>query len=207
MIKEFPPFALELNEKDVQVLLGYPRYFIVEEPVQSYIKKEILQGRKLIKPVGVYAFFTVKNSSGSTITVNGKKLRFKDKKLIKEIKEVEKLVFFLVTLGDILEKKVKKYFSTGEFERGTILDAVGTAFIKSFSEKARNFLEELLKKQGHIITSCYSLDQVQCGSQTLKTIFELCKASKIGIFLTEGLMFKPRKSKLAVLGWRKQDLN
>lgn len=202
-MKKFPELKPEFDIKNVQIALGYPRYYVVEEPIKTLIEEMLEISYSLIKPKGVYEVFpcSVKDEKveiGGTFNHT-----IKSKKLAGHLRESTEAVLFAVTIGEALEEEVRKLFHVGEFTRASVLDAIGSALAEGLAEAADLYIQKESAREGYETTRRYSPGYGDWKLDDQKRILEAIRGDSIGISLTQALIMIPRKSVTAIIGRKK----
>jgi len=110
----------------------------------------------------------------------------------------------VVTIGDLLEKKVSELFSQGEYPRALALDAVGTVSVEDFSREVRKFACQEVKEQGFKTSRHFSPGYGGWEVSQQEIIFKSILTDNIGVRLTKGYMMLPQKSLSWIIGVGKE---
>lgn len=200
---EFPEFIKEINPSLVRRYLGYPGSSSEPDKIKSFIFEEIEKGYGLLEPKGGYVVLPIKGKTQNSVSFQELDYSIKSRNVLKLLKEAEKAVLFLVTIGSALEEKVREYLRSGQVTRGFILDAVGSAAVEGLAEKAERFLNELAEKNGYSCSKRFSPGYGDWSLMAQQDIFRLIDAEKFKVSLTESCLMLPEKSITALLGWSK----
>jgi cobalamin-dependent methionine synthase I len=110
----------------------------------------------------------------------------------------------VVTIGDLLEKKVSELFSQGEYPRALALDAVGTVAVEDFSRKVRKLARQEVIEQGFKTSRHFSPGYSGWEVSQQEIVFKSIPSDNIGVRLTKGFMMLPQKSLSWVIGAGKE---
>lgn len=202
-MKRFPGLKPDFDIKNVQIALGYPRYYVVEEPIRTLIEEMLEISYSLITPEGVYEVFPC-HVSDEKVKIGGTFNHIiKSNKLAKHLRESTEVVVFAVTIGEGLEEEVRKLFHIGEFTRASVLDAIGSALAEGLAEAADRYIQEESAREGYEITQRYSPGYGDWKLNDQKRILGVIGGDSIGISLTSAMIMVPRKSITAIIGRRK----
>lgn len=197
---KFPRLKPEFDFKEAKIALGYPRYYAVEEPVKSLLELAYERAKELVKKEGIYKIYSCEVTEDQVKLFDKNDHVFNSKKLAGALSGCYEAVLFLVTIGGAVEDEAAELFSRGEFTRGLVMDAIGSAFVEGLAESAQNYFKEKGKKEGFEVTRRYSPGYGDFDLQYQKLIFKLLEPSEIGVYLTEGNMMVPKKSISAIFG-------
>lgn len=116
------------------------------------------------------------------------------KKITSYIKGAGSVVFFLVTIGDEIEKEASELTSGKDPLEGYLLDRIGSFAVESIAEN----MEKRLRKNYHLVkksvSSRFSPGYCDWAVEEQFKIAKILDFSKIGVGLTEGCMMVPKKS-------------
>lgn len=195
---------------DREEVLRYQRYSKkkVKKPNQNILKiseEEIRRGYNLFKPREIYSLTKIISFTpeGRINLENDLSFRF-TKSIIDQLKGVSHFLIGVVTIGDLLEKKVSELFSQGEYPQALALDAVGTVAVEDFSREVRKLAHQEVKEQGFKTSRHFSPGYGGWEVSQQEIIFKSIPADNIGVRLTKGYMMLPQKSLSWVIGVGKE---
>lgn len=206
-MKIIKDLKLDLDKEEILRYQGYSRKK-VKEPNQNILritKEEINRGYSLFKPQGIYSLIKIKGSAleGRINLESGLIFRFA-KSIIKQLKGASHLLVGVVTIGDLLEKKVSELFSHGEFPQALALDAVGTVAVEDFSRKVRKLARQEAIEQGFKTSRHFSPGYSGWEVSQQEIVFKSIPSDNIGVRLSKGFMMLPQKSLSWVIGAGKE---
>lgn len=196
----FPDLHPEFDIKEAQTVLGYPRHYVVDEPVRHLIELSRQEMEQIIKPAGKYVELQVELDEESVKLSSVPEISFQSSKLARHLRGSTGAYLFVVTIGLEAEEMVKTYFEKGELTRAMVLDAVASAFAEGTAEAAYRYLQEQAAGEGYELTSRYSPGYGDFSLENQAAFFQLLKPEEIGVYLTDGYMMIPRKSITAICG-------
>ena len=172
--------------------------------VSEHRKKElngiIEDSYQLINPKALYTSLTIKKITNGGIILENEK-RLKSSLLVKKLKCSPELIFYLITIGDKLEKRMREL--SGDILQAFILDRIGTYALELSTE----YLEKLVKKEKNY----QKISKFSPGStrfwniEEQKVIFEILESEKIGVRLTDSYLMIPQKSVSGLMGLTRQE--
>ena len=206
-MKIIKDIKLNIDEEEVLRYQGYSKKR-VKNPNQNILQiteEEINRGYNLFKPRGIYSLIKIRSftSGGSIDLENGFTFRFA-KSIIDQLERASHLLVGVVTIGDLLEKKVSELFSQGEYSRALALDAVGTVAVEDFSREVRKLARQEVKEQGFKTSRHFSPGYGGWEVSQQDIIFKSIPADNIGVRLTKGYMMLPQKSLSWAIGAGKE---
>jgi len=206
-MKIIKDIKLNIDEEEVLRYQGYNRKR-VKNPNQNILqitKKEINRGYNLFKPRGIYSLIKIIGfaSEGRVNLENELSFRFA-KSIIDQLKGVGYFLIGVVTIGDLLEKKVSELFSQGEYPRALALDTVGTVAVEDFSRRVRKLARQEIKERGFKTSRHFSPGYGGWEVSQQEILFKSIPADNIGVRLTKGCMMLPQKSLSWIIGTGKE---
>jgi len=206
-MKIIKDLKLELDKEEILRYQGYSRKK-VKEPNQNILRiteEEINRGYSLFKPQGIYSLIKIKGSvlEGRINLESGLIFRFA-KSIIKQLKGASHLLVGVVTIGDLLEKKVSELFSQGEYPRALALDVIGTVAVEDFSRKVRKLARQDVIEQGFKTSKHFSPGYSGWEVSQQEIVFKSIPSDNIGVRLSKGFMMSPQKSLSWVIGAGKE---
>jgi hypothetical protein len=206
-MKIIKDLKLDLDKEEILRYQGYSRKK-VKEPNQNILRitgEEINRGYSLFKPQGIYSLIKIKSSAleGRINLENGLIFRFA-KSIIKQLKGASHLLVGVVTIGDLLEKKVSELFSQGEYPRALALDVIGTVAVEDFSRKVRKLARQEVIEQGFKTSRHFSPGYSGWEVSQQEIVFKSIPSDNIGVSLSKGFMMLPQKSLSWVIGAGKE---
>jgi hypothetical protein len=206
-MKIIKDLKLDLDKEEILRYQGYSRKK-VKEPNQNILRitgEEINRGYSLFKPQGIYSLIKIKSSAleGRINLENGLIFRFA-KSIIKQLKGASHLLVGVVTIGDLLEKKVSELFSQGEYPRALALDVIGTVAVEDFSRKVRKLARQEVIEQGFKTSRHFSPGYSGWEVSQQEIVFKSIPSDNIGVRLSKGFMMLPQKSLSWVIGVGKE---
>ena len=198
---------LNIDREEVLRYQDYSRKKI-KKPNQNILQiteEEINRGYNLFKPQGIYSLIKITcfTSKGRINLENELFFRF-SKSVINQLKRASHLLVGVVTIGDLLGKKVSELFSQGEYPQALALDAVGTVAVEDFSRKIRKLARQEVKERGFKTSRHFSPGYGGWDVSQQKIIFKNIPADNIGVRLTKGYMMLPQKSLSWAIGVGKE---
>ena len=190
-----------VNRDEVLRYLGF-RGQIIDEKLQELIDE--CRETVVVKsdPKYVYGYFNIENNDEG-ILIKDTTLVLKGEDIKKHLKDCDKCVLMVVTLGLNIEREIilnEKVSLT----KSIVLDSCATTYIEEVCDNIQNDIEQFAKKNNLNITSRYSPGYGDLSLDSQEKILSVTDASKrIGVTTTEHNILFPRKSVTAIIGLSK----
>jgi hypothetical protein len=206
-MKIIKDIKLNIDREKVLRYQGYSKKK-VKNPNQNILKiteEEINRGYDLFEPQGIYRLIKIKSflSDKEIELDNGHIFKF-SKSITDQLKGARYLLVGVVTIGDLLKKKVSELLSQGEYSQALALDAVGTVAIEDFSRRVRKSARQEVTEQGFKSSRHFSPGYGGWAVSQQEIIFKSIPADNIGVRLTKGYMMLPQKSLSWAIGVGKE---
>lgn len=129
---------------------------------------------------------------------------FASKNLCKNISGCEEVLFFAVTLGPEVDRRLKRY-QVMEVSRAAVLQACSAAYLEEVCDQYQEQLEVQYQKEGKYLRPRFSPGYGDFAIQYQEEVLKMLDAAKkIGLTRTESYMLTPSKSVTALIGVGKE---
>lgn len=167
---------------------------------EEMLKKALEEARTLVEPKAIWGEVKPVGATEHEVLL-GDGTKLTSRLLARIAKSADHLVFLVMTIGDMLDKRVDEYQKLGRMVEAYNLDSVGSACI------AKSSIQVIDK-----IATSYTVDGKSCtfpmgpghsywpGLGDVQTIFQILQPAQIGLSLTESNLMLPRKSIAMVMG-------
>ena len=190
---------LTIPKDEVLRYLGHKKKQIISDNINELVDQTIEEAKELIFPKFVLSYFnTIIKEDG--VTFENTNLLLTGKDIKEHLKHAKKTVLMAVTLGSIIEKKIKLYERTN-LTKALILDSCATTAV----EEVCDILEEEVKnkalKENLSITFRYSPGYGDLPLDVQGDFLNTLNANKvIGLTVSKSNILMPRKSVTAIIG-------
>jgi len=206
-MKIIKDIKLDIDRNAVFHYQGYSQKKI-KEPNQNILRiteEEINRGYGLFKPQGIYRLIKIDSFiSEEEIELDNSHIFKFSKSIIDQLKGASYLLVGVVTIRDLLEKKVSELLSQGEYPQALALDAVGTVAVEDFSRRVRKSARQEVTEQGFKSSRHFSPGYGGWAVSQQEIIFKSIPADNIRVRLTKGYMMLPQKSLSWAIGVGKE---
>ncbi len=135
----------------------------------------------------------------NTITIN--KVRFKPGiQVFKQLKNAEKLAFYICTAGEDITKRYKSLFSQGLYLEAYICDLLGTIILENVISMVYKDLKEKYANEGLKVTNRFGPGYCDWKIEEQHKLFSIFPKGFCKVTLTENAMMRPLKSISGIIG-------
>lgn len=152
----------------------------------------------LVRPRATWAVYKYDAANG--IILAPTPIHLTGKNIKKHLSASLHVAVMAVTIGEVLETTISKYFSSGIYTAALLLDAAGTAAVETAADQASNIIQQQAEKQGFSSLWRFSPGYGDWNITVQPEILMLAQGSDIGIEVTDSCMLMPRKSITAIIG-------
>jgi hypothetical protein len=150
--------------------------------VSSCAEECIRLAMKLAKPSAVRAI-----KKASAVDLKSHALR-------SHIRGAESIAFFLVTIGDAVEKRASVLMASGDALKGYLLDRIGSIAVESLAQEAEDALASEYAKKNMSVSMRFSPGYCDWAIEEQFKLAEILDFQKAGVKLNEKCMMVPKKS-------------
>ncbi|WP_297629756.1 vitamin B12 dependent-methionine synthase activation domain-containing protein [uncultured Clostridium sp.] len=189
---------LEISIDEVLRYLGYKGQEL-DQRLLDDINKIRKESKAFLRPKKIYNFYNIEKS-GKEIKLLNTIVSFKGEDIYNLLKKSHKIILIAVTLGNDIERLIRKYEKIS-MRDALILDACATTAIEEYIDKLELKLKKEYLREKENFTLRYSpgYGDLSLGSQ--RDIINILDCERrIGLNLSESLILFPRKSVTAILG-------
>jgi hypothetical protein len=115
------------------------------------------------------------------------------------IKGIQAATFFVVTIGDELEKGVEKAFQQKEPLDAMFLDTAGSVAVEAIADQLSMIIADELSRKGMKSSVRFSPGYCNWKMELQSRMFQLLDTSQVGVRLTPSLLMIPQKSMSGVV--------
>lgn len=165
---------------------------------EKSVKKACLEAQLLSTAKGIWQIYDYQACSGRIeinppIYIIGKKIR-------NHLRLAEKIIILSVTIGELIEETITKYFQAGAYSYALLLDAAATTAVETTADEMEKTITQYITPKGYQKVMRFSPGYGDWDIRFQPEMLTLAKAEQIGVSLTESCMLIPRKSITAVIG-------
>lgn len=198
MIKIEKAEKVNIDTAEVLRYLGYGKN-VADEGVLNLIEKCI---KEMLACASFKACFDEHNLAFEEESIIFGNIKTNSKSLKKNLKDCDRVIVFVATIGIEADRIIKKYSMTSP-SSAVVAQAVGTVMIEEWCD----ILADRLREDVSFLRPRFSPGYGDFPLEFQKNIFEILDCSrKIGVSLTDSLMMIPSKSVSGIIGVSNVDL-
>jgi hypothetical protein len=191
---------LTLDQMGIHAVLGYPGSPL-PAPFDSYLEEalefasgltEIRAICRIIEPVRLEPSKGSVHADGRSFLVG--------KTVCKELRNSEKLLFFVCTAGKSISDKSAELLKGDDPAKGYIYDQVGTFLTEAAGDRMQQLVLAGLVDRDELITNRYSPGYCHWDVADQHLLFSLFPPAPCGVTLTSSALMHPVKSISGVIG-------
>jgi len=195
---------LLIDQNEIIKLLGFEEG-VLPEPFDRYLKEALADVHDIAKIQANYIIVEDVKVEPKCESVHAGGLEFKVGRLVcGELKNSEKLAFFVCTAGEAISKKSSRLLKGEDPVLGYVYDLLGSAIADAAGDKMQTFLKEQVTSSGSKITNRYSPGYCNWDVVDQHKLFSFFGDSPCGVTLTPSALMHPVKSISGVIGIGKE---
>lgn len=170
----------------------------VREEVRGLTARVLQQARGMLKPRAVYAVRAVERMTDTELKMAGSAAIHGP--IAGFLKPAKRVVTFVITVGDAVEKRASALMSDGDMLEGYAWHAIGSA---AADDACDSLIQHLLGQEAtpdEGITPMFSPGYCGLGIEQQQAIFSIVDAAAIGVKLHDSMIMEPIKSVSGLMG-------
>ncbi|MEI7830815.1 MAG: vitamin B12 dependent-methionine synthase activation domain-containing protein [Prolixibacteraceae bacterium] len=194
---EFNDLTIDLPA--VHAVLGFPDS-VLPAPFDEYLDEALGFASQLTDIRACFRIFDLIRLEPSTGSIHADEKEFMVGKTVsKELRNSEKLLFFVCTAGKSISQKSAELLKGEDPAKGYIFDQVGTFITEATGDRMQQLIQEELPS-GKKITNRYSPGYCHWNVSDQHKLFSLFPSAPCGVTLTDSALMNPVKSISGVIG-------
>ncbi|MDY7033072.1 MAG: vitamin B12 dependent-methionine synthase activation domain-containing protein [Thermodesulfobacteriota bacterium] len=180
-------------------LMGIRKENTLSKKTHGKLKKYIKVTHETMTPQLVHTAKEIKEINQGGVLID-EHISFMSTHLADALQGSEELIFFIVTIGDAIDGKIRGLMDRGKIADAYILDAIGSAAVE---EAAENFQREYgakLSSAGKGTTLRFSPGYCDWDIKEQKKIFSILDAEQASVTLNSKYKMEPSKSVSGAFG-------
>ncbi|QZY56074.1 vitamin B12 dependent-methionine synthase activation domain-containing protein [Crassaminicella profunda] len=196
---------MELKKKEILRYLGYNSQKI-DSQTNILINESIKEVQGLLHKYYIYKIFDIEKNH-TKIHLKNTHIFLEGKDIYKHLFQSEKCVILAVTLGNIIDQKIR-YYSKVSLSKSLIFDACATTAIEAITDSIEEEIIAYAKENNFYTTYRYSPGYGDFPLSIQPEILKILDAhGKIGLISTPDFLLLPRKSVTAIIGLQKNPIS
>jgi hypothetical protein len=191
----------DIREKKVErfLLQRKGRKSITSQRTKTLLRKAINDCKSLIKPSVLYKEKPIREVAKGSIMLEGG-VTLDGSKLSGAMRKCKSTTIFLVTIGNVLDKKIDSLMRKKRMMKAYLYDAIGSVAAEQTVEMFQNMFDSRLKENGKSTTLRFSPGYCDWRLEEQKKLFQLIDNHAIGVELRPNCLMSPRKSISGIFG-------
>jgi len=189
---------VRLSARDVLRMMGCRNESALREEIRGLTAKVLQQARSMVRPRCVYAVHPVLRMTDTELQLEGCPAIHGP--ITGFLKPSKRVVTFVVTIGDAVEKRASQLMQDGEMLEGYVWHAIGSAAADEACDVLIQYLlaHEATAEEG--VTLPLSPGYCGVGLEQQQAVFGIVDARSIGVTLHPSMIMEPVKSVSGLLG-------
>jgi hypothetical protein len=174
---------------------------------KSIIKKVQTARQKLnhlIKPSVHYRILKPGAMDNDAVQLD-ETVEFTSAKLAKTLKNAEKIVCFVGTIGTGVELEINRLMDKQKLADAYILDAMASVAVENMIDRFQDLMEKRFSAEDRTVTYRFSPGYCDWPVTQQKKLFNIFDSKEIDVELLDSCLMKPRKSVSGVFGITPQE--
>jgi hypothetical protein len=191
------------NDKLAKLLGGQKK-----KSLPKSISKKVQTARqnlnKLIRPSMHYRIVKPSVMDNAVVQLN-ETVEFTSAQLAKTLKNAEKIVCFVGTIGTGVETEINKLLGKQKLSDAYILDAMASVAVENMIDRFQDLMENRFSAEDRTVTLRFSPGYCDWPVTQQKKLFKIFDPKQLNIELLDSCLMKPRKSISGVFGITSQE--
>ncbi|MGA1871349.1 MAG: vitamin B12 dependent-methionine synthase activation domain-containing protein [bacterium] len=190
---------IKISPWKVYRLLGYDTNQQVPKKIGVYVKRSINYFHSVMDPQALYVERGVKRMDNDTVVLR-EDITLRSTHLTRAIKKCDKVILFLVTVGEKLEREISTLMKKKKMTEAYILDAIGSVAVEEAAASLQAMIDKDLETQHKRTSIRFSPGYCDWKLEEQKKIFQVLDNHLIDVNLSASCLMSPRKSVSGIFG-------
>lgn len=192
---------MRIDRREVVRYLGLRSGKELDAQWKERVEEAVAEAEKLLRPASSRRTYQVAQVEEARITLSGTELTVTGPRMVRRLAGAERITALAVTCGPLLEEAAAAAFARGEYVRGAILDAAGSAAAEALADEVNDAVAAEARSQGYCLLPRVSPGYADWDLAVQPELIRAAGAEGLGISLSKALLLIPRKSITAVIAW------
>ncbi|MDK2883265.1 MAG: hypothetical protein PWP58_1601 [Bacillota bacterium] len=195
---------MRIDRREVVRYLGLKRGKELDARWEERVEEAVAEAEELLRPALSWRTYPVAQVGETKITLAGTELTVTGPRMVRRLAGAERITALAVTCGPALEEAAAAAFARGEYVRGAILDAAGSAAAEALADEVNDSVAAEAQSEGYCLLPRVSPGYADWDLAVQPQLIRAAGAERLGISLSKALLLIPRKSVTAVIAWVKR---
>lgn len=172
------------------------------DAARAEVESGMREATGLLQPLLLYGDAALQCAGpDATIQVPSLGLSWRSPALTAVLAGAERVTLFAGTVGAAISDAARAALSRGDYTRGVVLDACGTAAASALADRARAEAEAWARGRGYRVTAPYSPGYRDWDLADQEPLLRALEARRIGLRASATHYLLPEKSFCGIVGW------
>ena len=193
-----------IENDELAKLLGGQKNKSLPKSIRKKVQAARQKLNKLIKPSLHYRIVKPRVMDNDVVQLD-ETVEFTSAKLTNTLKNAEKIVCFVGTIGTGVESEINRLLSKQKLADAYILDAMASVAVENMVDRFQDLMENKFTVEDRSITLRFSPGYCDWPVSQQKKLFTIFDTEEIDVELLDSCLMKPRKSVSGVFGVTPQE--
>ena len=193
-----------VENDELAKLLGGQKKKSLPNSINKKVQTARQKLKRLIKPSVHYRIVKPSIMDNDVVQLD-ETVEFTSAKLAKTLKNAEKIVCFVGTIGSGVEHEIKRLLGKQKLADAYILDAMASVAVENMIDRFQDLMENRFDEEDRTVTFRFSPGYCDWPVTQQKKLFNIFDTKEINVELLDSCLMKPRKSVSGVFGITPQE--
>jgi len=196
---------IDIDSQQVLQNMGYDADVEPPASIASLVNEYIENVYQLVDPLYSYVIRDIELVYGSGAIIGGW-ITFGSEVVARLLEQCEKVVVFVVTIGNYLEEMVGQLAEDELVLQAMVLDAIGSSAVEQVADFVQDRIKAIADAQGLYASRRFSPGYCDWNVDQQRMVFQAMNGDTAGVSLTEGCLMLPQKSISGIIGIGSHDV-
>jgi hypothetical protein len=193
-----------IENDELVTLLGGQKKMGLPKSIRKKVTSARQKLQKLIKPSLHYRIVKPSAMDNDVVQLD-ETVEFTSAKLAKTLKNAEKIVCFVGTIGTGVENEINRLLDKQKLADAYILDAMASVAVENMIDRFQDLMENRCSAEDRTVTLRFSPGYCDWPVTQQKKLFDIFDPKQLNVKLMDSCLMKPRKSVSGVFGITPQE--
>ena len=193
-----------IENDEVAKLLGGKKKKSLPKSIRKKVHNARQKLNNLIKPILYYRIVKPSCMDNHRVQLD-ETVEFTSAKLAKTLKNAERIVCFVGTIGTGVENEINRLLGKQKLADAYILDAMASVAVENMIDRFQDLMENKFSAEDRTVTLRFSPGYCDWPVTQQKKLFNIFDTKEIDVELLDSCLMKPRKSVSGVFGITPQE--
>ena len=188
-----------IENDELAKLLGGQKKKSLPKSIRKKVQNARQKLNRLIKPRLHYRIVKPSVMDNDVVQLD-ETVKFTSAKLAKSLKNAEKIVCFVGTIGTGVEHEINRLLGKQKLADAYILDAMASVAVENMIDRFQDLMENRFSAEDRTVTLRFSPGYCDWPVTQQKKLFNIFDPKELEVELLDSCLMKPRKSVSGVFG-------